>query len=691
MRAFFLLLLGLTVYPVFAQNPSGTKAEIESLIERLFPIPDEDIDYEALYELFNQFYLEPLDLNKSDAELLLTSQLFTPLQVQALLQYRQDQGPLISLYELQAIPEFDLETIYSILPFVSLGNSSGKIRDFIRDIGREENAYLILRHRRTLEKRKGYLKPEPEGASPYLGDPNELYLRGRIQHGRTFSLGFTLEKDAGEKLWWNNPTSKGVDFTSFHFFRGNTLHFKAIVLGDFQVSFGQGLVFGAGYSLGKGAETITSIRRSSLGLLPYSAVTEAGFFRGGGISKSIKNWTITSFASRVKRDARISELEIENSNNELSSSSLPMAGFHRTPSELATRKQLTETNLGGNVTYLSSSGKLNLGMNGLFTHFEFPLQRTPRIYNGFEFSGDKNWVSSGYANFYLKNFLFFGEAAVSQSKGKGMVFGLMGSIHPKIDLSLLWRNYDRDFQSFYATGFSENSRPINESGTYLGIQIKPSKHWKINGYWDMFSFPWLKFRVYSPTQGWEWLARVSYQPRKSLIAYFQVRGEQKDRNLSATENSQPLYQLGSIQKVNGLLNLETDLSKNLFLRSRVLFSSVNSTSFHSKGIMVLQDFKFSFSKTKLTGRIAVFDTDDYDSRLYTFENNVLWTFSIPAFSGQGIRYYLITEQKVSDRISLYWRISRTSYADRVTISSGNQEILSPNQTDTAFVLRYFFR
>jgi hypothetical protein len=176
-----------------------------------------------------------------------------------------------------------------------------------------------------------------------------------------------------------------------------------------------------------------------------------------------------------------------------------------------------------------------------------------------------------------------------------------------------------------------------------------------------------------------------------LIAYFQVRGEQKDRNLSATENFQPLYQLGSIQKVNGMLNLETDLSKNLFLRSRVLFSNVNSTSSHSKGIMVLQDVKFSFLKTKLTGRIAVFDTDDFDSRLYTFENNVLWTFSIPAFSGQGIRYYLITEQKVSDRISLYWRISRTSYADRVTISSGNQEILSPNQTDTAFVLRYFFR
>lgn len=690
-RIFFVFIL--TTGTTLGQITRKSDLDIEAWIERLFPVPDEEMDYESIYELLNQLYLDPLDLNMADGDLLESLQLLSPLQIQSLLAYRAEQGPLISIYELQAIPHFDLETIQLLAPFVRIGLEKISFKTILKQIWTEENNYLILRHRRTWERRRGYLPQDPNNpGTRYLGDQNDLFIRSRIHHGRAFSVGFTIEKDAGEQLWWkNNQGNRGPDFSSFHFYRGNTPRWKSIALGDFRVGFGQGLVFGAGYSLGKGAETITTVRRSSFGLLPYTASTEAGFFRGAGVTKNLGLWSITTFLSHVKRDGRVNLPQDTLESQEDFASSLPLGGFHRTPSELSTRKAITESNAGFNTTYQLKNGRGNFGFNALYTTFEFPLNRRPNIYNSFEFSGKTNWIGSFYGNYYWKNIFLFGESARSKSGGQGSVFGLITSLNPKVALSMIWRNYDRNFHSFYGNGFGENTRNINERGTYLGIEIKPSKKWKFNGYLDLFRFPWLKFRTYAPSDGYEWLARVTYQPRRDLLVYAQLRKEEKDRNLSDSGEPTLPFLLSPVSRQNFMINLETNLSRNLFIRSRILTSQVNIDSGHSKGFMIFQDIRSEWEKWRLTAQMAFFDTDDYDSRIYTFENNVLWTFSIPAFFGQGMRYYLIGEYAFSGRLKVYARFSRTSYTDRDRISSGLQEILGSRQTDSAILIRYSFR
>jgi len=143
-----------------------------------------------------------------------------------------------------------------------------------------------------------------------------------------------------------------------------------------------------------------------------------------------------------------------------------------------------------------------------------------------------------------------------------------------------------------------------------------------------------------------------------------------------------------MNKTNGLISLEFQVSKALFIRSRVLFSSVEFNELRTNGFMILQDAQYSFNKFRLTGRIALFDTDDYENRQYTFENNVLWTFSLPANSGQGMRYYLLGQYQFTGQLTGYFRFSRTNYTDRESISSGLQEISFPHQTETTFLLRY---
>jgi hypothetical protein len=685
---FILILLSASIK---AQQQNKTEIDLETFAERLFPAQEEDMDYEELYENLFQLYQNPIHLNKADAEELQATYLFTPLQLKNFLEYRTRFGSFISLYELQSIPDFDLSTIENLIPFVTIGDNEVRTKKFFRRISEEENAYLTIRHRKTWEPRRGFLLDTVENKALYLGDPNEIYMRLRVQRPKDFSIGFTLDKDAGEQFKWDRKSARyGFNFASFHFTRYAAGKWKTISIGDFQASFGQGLVFGAGYSLGKGAETVPTVRRSSRGILPYSAAMEFGFFRGIGLTRQMGRWQSTLIFSSAPRDGRLNSAENSVENNNSYITSLLQTGLHRTSSELATKNQIREASLGGNLTYLSKTGKWSAGANLLFTEFSKPWIRDETIYNAFEFSGSKNRVASIFGTHNWKNFLFFGESAYSQSGGIGSVLGFASSLSKAFDFSFLWRNYGRDFHSFYSSGFSENTRPINEKGMYLGLQFKPSKIWKFNAYYDVFQFPWLKYRVYSPSKGYEWLARLSYKPSKTLTAFFQIREEQKERNMANTGESALPYLLVSIQKINATLGLETKISSKVFLRSRILWSQVKQPNEKiNTGLMLLQDIQFGHEKWKITGRVAVFDTESYDNRLYAFENNVIWTFSIPAFAGRGIRAYLLGQYQITPRLNAYLRIARTTYTDREEISSGLQAIDGNKQTETTLLLRYF--
>ncbi|WP_026950192.1 ComEA family DNA-binding protein [Algoriphagus mannitolivorans] len=696
MKACLVCLLLFIQSLAFCQRKGSQTIDLESFIERLFPVQEEDLDYESIYEHLFQLYQNPININKADLEILQATYLLSPQQLTSLAEYRKLLGNFLSIYELQAIPDWDLKTIETLLPFITLEDHSQNSKPFLNRVLEAENSYIVFRHKRTWETRKGYTPPDTSSSgkisSRYLGDPNEFYLRYRTQQARDFSIGFTLEKDPGEQFTWDRKTNRyGFNFLSYHFTKYYWKKWKTITVGDFQAGFGQGLVFGAGYTLGKGAETVPTVRRSSFGLLPYTAALEFGFFRGIGITRTLNNWQLTMIFSKAPRDGRISTAFDSLENRQDIITSLSQTGLHRTQSELDTKSKIKELNLGANIQYQSKSSKWLGGANFLATSFSAPLIKPQTTYNQFEFSGKNNQVGSIYLSRNWRNFFFFGESAISKSGGTGTVLGLLSSLSKEVDLSILWRNYSRDFHSFYSSGFSENTRPINEQGLYMGFQYRPSKIWKINLYYDYFHFPWLKYRVYSPSKGTEALGRITYQPRRSLVAFAQIRREEKDRNLSSIFTLTSNYQVHPITKWNGTLSLENQVDKIVFLRSRILWSQVEILDKKTFGFMILQDLQANFQSWRISGRVALFDAVDYDNRLYSFENNVLWTFSIPSFYGRGVRYYLLGQYSFGEKLTAYFRIARTSYTNRKTISSGLQEISGSRQTDSALMIRYWLR
>jgi hypothetical protein len=677
-----------------AQTPGKGELDIEAFMEERFAFQEEDIDYEDLYETLLQVHLQPLNLHHATAEQLRSLFILTPLQVESFIRYRDQFGPLLSIYELQAIPEWDLPTIEKILPFVLLEPDPVPVRPpGLKRLSHAENAYLILRHRRIWQTRKGFSPPDTlsDGrlSSRYLGDPNDAYVRLRLQQPGDFSVGLTAEKDAGEPFSWDPGSRRyGMDFLSLHYTLYNKGALKTLTLGDYQLQFGQGLVFGAGFSVGKGAETIATVRRSSLGLRPYTSVLETGFFRGAAATVTSGNLAWTAMYSYTPRNAtvQLSQDSLEVSDSYLSS--LVLSGYHRTESEIQKKARAREKNIGGNIHYKNPKNGLQAGANFLYTRYSRPLLPRFRIYNQFEFRGDQNAIGSLYFSYNFANHYLFGETALSRSGGTGSVLGIISSLSRKVDFSLAWRNFERNFHSFYGNAFSEGSRPINEAGVYMGINYKPSRKINWSAYYDHFSFPWLRFRAYAPSAGSEWLSRFTYTPNKSLIVFLQYREERKSRNLLSEEQSANHYLLMEGTRRNFAWNLAYQPTSGWQAKTRIQQSSFSINGRTTRGYAISQDLSGEINRFTFSGRISLFDTDDFENRQFLFEKNVLWAFSVPSFYGQGMRYYLLASYEISRHLTGWIRWAKTSYSNREGIGSGLQEIPGSEVTETTIQLRY---
>lgn len=674
-------LVAFTLNTVVGQEGPLREYDLEQLAERIFPIQDLDIDYGQLYENLAQILSNPIDLNKATADHFRSLYLLNENQISEILKYRDDQGPFLSVYELQAIPGIDPVTLELLSPFVTIGSQDQQSRSLLARILNEKNNYLLLRTSRTIESKAGYGNQNGSPAN-YAGSPDRIYSRFRVARASDFSIGFTVEKDAGEQLNLS-PQNRylGFDYNSFHLQAINKGKIENFIVGDYQVQFGQGLILGGGFGMGKGAETITTIRRSNSGFLPYTSINETGFFRGvAGSISLVKGLSLHSFVARNWRDGTAT---IDSTGSTLSA--ISSTGLHRTSTEISNRKTVLESNYGMVINYKKHNFEVGTVIHR--TEFSIPVLRNATPYNQFYFQGNENTNASIYLNYNIKNISFFGEAAQTFGHGQALAIGTLASLTHSFDLALLYRNYERNFQSFYGNALSENSTAQNESGYYIGWKYKFDKQHTLAGYTDVFQFPWLRYRGYAPSNGHEWLARYAYQPNKEVLLYIQVREESKIRNNSGDVN---LYQTDNGRRRNLWINADYTLNAHLSFKSRAQFSSYSFNSSFTKGFALIQDVNFRVKKFTLSARYALFDTDDYDNRQYVYERDVWLAFTFPFYNGVGIRNYVLVKYALNKKIDLWLRWSRIKYVDRDQIGTGNEMIDGNSANDVKFQARISF-
>jgi Helix-hairpin-helix motif len=665
-----------------AQDYPRLEIDPSTLVDEIFATQDLSVNYQDLYENYLQLLSNPLDLNKVTDEQLGSLYILDIAQIQAFLDYRKQAGEFISVYELQNIEGFSKEVFLKLIPFVTVQDQASRFnKNIFKRIADEKNNYLLLRWARTLENQKGY-STQTDSASRYAGSPDNFYARFRVSKPGDFSLGFTLEKDAGESFQWS-PSKKyyGFDYTSFHAQVLNKGKIKNLIVGDYQAQFGQGIALGSVFGIGKNGEAVTTIRRSNLGFSPYTSLYEAGYFRGAAITYELqKKLFLHIMSSSRTRDGNLQQDSLQNETNIVSSFSF--TGLHRTPNELANRASLQEQNLAGVLNYKNQS--VDAGLLVHQTNFSSTLVRSNTPYNQFYFSGNQNTNMGGFFNYSFGNASFFSEWSHTVGNGSAVVAGILASLTPKLDMSLLYRNFDKNFYSFYSNALAENSIAQNENGMYWGWKYTFNKKYSIAGYADIFRFPWLKYRSYSPSDGSEWLVRFNYKPTKTIYFFAQVREETKQRN---TGNDTNLFQTNLATRRNYWINFDYAATPLLSFKTRAQFSTFDFNGKTTQGSAIMQDVSFHQGKFSVTGRYVLFDTDNFDNRIYVYERDVWLAFSFPAYNGKGARHFVLLQYQLNKNVDLWLRWAQTTFVNQDDIGTGGEAIIGNSENDVKFQVR----
>ena len=661
--------------------------KIESIAEQT----DAELDYTDLLEDRNYYLKHPINLNNTNAEELQKLMALNDIQINNLFDHIAKNGKLLSLYELQSINGFDIETINKIIPYIYVSENVTTRHFSFKEMLDNGSNSLMIRCQRVFEEQKGF-SPITDSAlnvspnSRYLGSPEKIFAKYRFTYYNNISFGVTAEKDAGEEFF-KGSQKNGFDFYSAHYYMKDFGVVKALAIGDYQVQFGQGLTLWTGLGFGKSADG-TGIKKNAAGIKPYTSVTENMFMRGVGTTIGTKDIELSFFFSSKKIDANITSTD-SLSSEVLYISSLQITGLHSTPNEAADKDAIGETAFGGHLCYKTQ--KLNIGTTVFKSEYSANLQRQLQPYNQFQFNGKENTnIGIDYSYIY-KNFNIFGEVSQSGNNARAFLTGILMSLDQKVSLSVLYRNYDKKYQALYSSAFGESSTPANEKGVYFGIFLKPLRAFAINAYIDNMSFPWLKYRVDAPSKALDYLLQVNWKPSKKMEMY--VRYRQTNKEINNSDPDDIIELTSGTLKQNYRYNTSYKVSPSFTLKNHVELTKYKIGSENpQKGYIIYQDVSYKKMKNPFSFslRYAIFDAETYDSRIYTFESDVLYGYSIPALYNKGTRFYITAQYKINRNIDVWLRFAQTYYSNMNVIGTGLTEIDGHTKSEVKVQLRLKF-
>ena len=481
--------------------------------------------------------------------------------------------------------------------------------------------------------------------------------------------GIVAEKDAGEQFF-KGKQKQGFDFYSAHIFIKRLGIIKALAIGDFTVNLGQGLTQWQSLAFKKSVD-VMNIKREGAVLRPYNSAGEINFHRGVAVTLAKNKWQLSIFGSYRKIDANF-VADTSQSNDDFVSS-LQTSGYHRTKSETDDKGIQRQLAFGGNFSYQIKN--LHLGLNAVQYKFKFPLVKSADPYNRYALSGNSFGNYSFDYSYTFRNMHFFGEAAFTTSFSKAFVNGLLISASSRVDVSLLYRNISKSYQSLYSYAFTEGVYPTNEKGLYAGVSIRPNNAWRIDAYADFYKFPWLRYRIDAPSTGSDYLIQLNYKPNKLLEIYTRYHAESKAMNANPAQLTlSPVIQQ---PKKNWRTQVSYKIKPAVTLRNRteiIWFDKRGAAA--EQGFLIYFDlvYKPLLKPFSANIRLQYFETEGYNSRLYAYENDVLYSFSIPVFYDQGYRYYININYDLNKKISFWIKWAQTLYKDKNLVGSGLDEI-----------------
>jgi len=596
----------------------------DSLLEELTgeegePPPEEVLDnLEWIRE-------HPYDLNEvSEAELEALPGI-TAVMAAAVVRSRAVNGGFRSVNELRNLGG---ELFRRLRPYVRVLSAGG---------GAPGPGPPVLRLRMRGER--VWSRPEDPTSRLFRGSPWKTYGRLSLRPIQNLEAGILFEKDAGEPL--------GYAFRSGYLALTDLGPVKNVVLGDFVVEAGQGILLWRESGPGRGTDPVAFAKRSALGPQPYRYSGEVAFFRGIaltlGCGVAWGSLRGSLFYSRRSLPGRVDAAG--------EFSGYHTTGLFRTGTEQGRLGAIDETVLGARLA-CDLPGRNSFGVSCYRSVFSRPFARSGLK----SFSGSEAVVAGMDGRLAAGPAVLFGEVALSRPRGEAILAGAVLSLSKGSSLGIAIRHYSPSFVDLHSNGFGETGSTRNEQGAYLGWRLKLNNWFSLSGSFDSFMTLWRSSRYPLPRRGYEALIRAEMRLTRRSGLVIQWRCRQSEQKETAFD---PFGRevLGIAERVQQ--NLRISLSREpgavARFRTRVELIEVRWRRIprRERGILLYQDIRWKLREwMEVSCRLLFHETDSFDSRLYAFERDLVGVLGLPPLYGRGIRWYLFLRFSIADGVTL---------------------------------------
>ena len=677
-----LIMLFIICYNAYCQEFEHVEKWVEYLEELAEESEENAASIETLYDELSFLSENPMNLNQITEEQLRRLPFLSDIQLLNILKHLKQNGSFVSIYELKNIEFMDMQTIELILPFVYVEQVDKELPFSVKNMAKYGKNELVLRYDRCLNEKSGYkdfsdsiLQRYPN--RKYTGEPFYTSLRYAYTFDNRLQAGVVAEKDAGEPFL--NAYHKGYDYYSIHVFLKDIGKIRSLAVGDYKVSFGQGLVISNDFTPSRSSILAQAERRNN-GFRRHYSTNEHDFFRGIAGTVSLHKIDISAFYSNRKADATTDEKVI---------TSFKTDGLHRTVGDREKRHNIHIETIGGHIRYVGT--QLNVGVTAITYSFGgLSVEPEERPYNRFYFRGQRNVNTGIDYTWRFQRMVFFGETAFSKNGASATLNAVQWSASSGLKALLLYRRYDRKYQAFYGNAFAQSSTVQNEEGFYFSMQWSPIAYWRFSGYADFFRFPWIKYGIDAPSSGQEYMLQADFSGIKNTNVSARYRFRRRESNHTDGQevwigpNDRHRIRLQITHKPSAVISLRTTLENN--------GADNQPSDLQSRGWIISQSAGWKKQRVPIQWDVyaAYFKTDDYAARIYSNEKNILYNYAIPSFYGEGIRLATVLSYYFTNNLYLSVKAGWAHYYDRNTIGSDTEVIEGSNKIDLFAQLRWKF-
>lgn len=613
-----------------------------------------------------------LDINDASVVDLLQIPFLDEAQIEQIHAYIYLHGPLQTLGELRMIPLLKSTTLRFLPLFVQLIPKSSLATSHLQSDGiqlaikERMRGEMMYRMEMPFYYRKGY-----SVKNGYVGNVLKERLSAnceRLTEKGKWSIALRTEKDAGEKFgdaWggyvmWTNPRLGISQLSKFGI--------EKIVLGDFRVGYGEGLVVG----MGAGVRPGSVYRRGGMGLRPMRGMDEMSFLRGAGISLfASQHWGVTVIGSCRQLDGTL--------DGDGAVRTLLSTGLHRTASERDRKGNVDR--LDGALRVEWHAGNWKGGMTSLWEHYGRRLDPGTAVYRRWNMKG-QDFLNTGLDYGWKKYRLSVsGETAYSNNHGG---WGTLNKgewiVSRRMTMSLLQRWYSYRYTSGLGGVVCQGSSPTNESGVLFRVEAEPWRRWEWVSYVDVFRNPWARYGVLHSSKGQDVMMQLTKQlGEHSTIHRVGIRYQLKRKESSS--GFEPSHRFR--------LQWEWEPDGKWSLRSVAQLHESGGTGV-SCGEVIRWEHGLRGRKGSLRvqGALSWFDTKDWACRLYQYEPSVSGSVSSVSLYGRGMRVAAVLRwRSSSDLWTIEGKYSLLKRWDADIIGSGLEEISSSRKGDAVLAVR----